>query len=146
MKMLRALLLVLFCFSLSGCAAFAKALPQIVSLVTDAVLVVQQIEGFTDGYFRAHPDPKREADVADALARARHALIAVERAAAAGEALSSENYLAALGAFREAYEALLVACSGMPGLRVVKGTEDAVAGPGEVVVPEPMLLAHQMGG
>lgn len=141
-KFLRLLSVITIVAIAPGCAAFVKALPQIVSLVNDAVLVIEQIESFSQSYFRAHPDAAREAAVADALARTRSALIATERAASGVEAVSKEDTQAALDAFREAYGHLLEAIGGIPGLRV--GSAGDAAAPGELVVPDPLLLTHQL--
>ena len=54
-------------------------------------------------------------------------------------------YLAEGTPFLRAYEELLLACAGIPGLRVLTGDEaDAVAGPGELLVPAPLLLSAHL--
>lgn len=144
MKPLRLLLMVAVLALIPGCAAFQKALPQIVSLVTDAILVIDQIDSFTGAYFKSHPNAEQEKAVADGLSRTRHALIAAQRTSESAGALGEGDAAGALAAFRGAYEELLAACAGIPGLKV--GAIGDAAGPGTLVVPEPLILAPPSGG
>jgi hypothetical protein len=142
-KLLSLLALIILPITVSGCS-FLKELPlaKIVSGVQDATLIVDQIEHFVGAFFKARPNPDLEADVSDALTKTRGALIALQRAGEGIESLSDEKYLEALGDFRAAYEELTKVMSGLPGFSLAKPGETTFrAGPGELVVPEPMVLA-----
>ena len=127
----------------TGCAALQKVMPQVVHLIQDAALIVDQIDSFQGSYFKAHPNASLEAKVDESVERVRLALVALERAADGAASLTDKAYLNAVGAFRAAYEALLAACAGIPGLNVVKSGDSAKAGPETLNVPEPLLLAPQ---
>jgi len=132
------LALTLVSIALAGCKEFLAAMPKVVSVVQDAMLILDQIEGFTGQYFQAHPSPDKERAVADALRRSRHALIAAQRAGTGADKLDKGTTLSALADFQAAYSELLKACEGIPGLSV--GAMGDAAPPGGLTVPEPVAM------
>lgn len=126
---------------LPGCAAVASVLPDVIAAVTDGVLILDQIEDFVRRYFAANPNPEKEKALAKALAKARGALIAAQRASKGAEKLDQQKVDEAFADFRVAYQELRALVDGVPGFRVQKpGEPKLTAGPGELVVPEPEAL------
>lgn len=127
--------------TLPACPAFFAALPQIVAVVTDAILVLDQIEEFCASYFAKSPNVKLQTDVANALGKCRNALVAAQRVAKGTEKLDQEQTDAAFADFRAAWTELSALLTGIPGLRVQRAGETTLtAAPGELVVPEPEAL------
>lgn len=130
--------LAVFSSCLTSCKEFLAALPKVVSVVQDAMLILDQVESFTDQYFKAHPNHEREKAVKDGLARSRSALIAVQRAGVGADKLDRGATLSAIADFQAAYGELLKACEGIPGLNV--GALGDAAPPGGLTIPEPLAM------
>lgn len=108
-----------------GCAAIMAALPTIIAAVTDAVIVLDQIEAWIRRYFAAHPNPEKEEQVAKAIGKTRNALNAANRTCAGVEKLDQVQVDAAFADFKVAYQELTALCAGLPGagLRVKQPNE-----------------------
>lgn len=138
-------LLALTTTTLSGCS-FLKSIPfaSVSRVIQDASLILDQIESFAGTFFKLKPNAEKEEAVSQAVQRARNALIVAQRAAKGTEDLANEDYLAAIGDFRAAYDALTQAMAGVPGFSVAKAGETSLrTGPGQLVVPEPLALLPQ---
>jgi 2-keto-3-deoxy-L-rhamnonate aldolase RhmA len=126
-----------------GCAALAKALPQIVELVRDvgdATILIDQVQQHADAFFVKHPDEARQQGVDGALTRARAAAVALERTADGAEALDQKQVAAALADFKAAYEELTKVVEGIDGLHLARPGEALQARPGVLSLPPPLLL------
>jgi hypothetical protein len=140
-RLLVASLLALLAVGTSTCGAIVSALPTVIAAVTDAVLILDQIEDFARAFFLAHPNADKEKAVARAVGKARAALITAQRAAKGAEKLDQARVDDAFADFRVAYQELRAVLDGVPGLRVQRpGGPRLAAGPGELVVPEPEAL------
>lgn len=132
----------------SGCNALGpiiSALPEIIAVVTDATLILDQIEAFVRRFFAARPDPDKEQAVARALGRARAALVAAQRTAKGAQNLDQQKIDEAFADFKVAYRELRGLVDGIPGLRVARAGEPTLsATPGELVVPEPEALTFKL--
>lgn len=122
-----------------ACAALLSALPEVVSKVADAMLIIDQIETFTDAYFMAAPNPKLEATCREKITQARSALITAQRATQGAEDLSAGDVDKAFADFREAYTALLVVV-GPLGVQTGDGGALSASSSGVLTVPTPMAL------
>jgi hypothetical protein len=137
MVKIRALLFaVITCLGVSstGCEAFVQALPAAIPIVTNSLMLVQQIADFASQYFKAAPNPDRERAVAESVSKTRGALIDAHKKSA-----STDDVNAAFSGFRAEYGALLEACRGIPGFSVAPDGEEPTFGasPGTLVVPSP---------
>lgn len=135
-----ALLLSLTVAQASGCGAVASTIATVIQAVTRATCVLDTIEQFTDMFFAQRSSPKSKAVVADALTRARAALVVVAR--------GGEGVAAAEVAFQEAYAELLrvvapYGVSARPGLGVTYSSGVDAHSPGlafsgaRLEVPDP---------
>lgn len=120
-----------------GCATVASTLPTVIAAVTDGIMVLDSIENFIDLYFRAQPNPGKQAKVDEAVARARGALNAALRIAKGADNLNQAKVDEAFAEFRKAYVEL-IALVGEFGVR--SGGSGLRAAPGELTVPAPMAL------
>ncbi len=137
------LMLALSLVSVAACGAIASALPSVVAAVTDAALILDEIERFVDAYFASRPDAEGKRQAAQAIGKARSALLAANRAATGSQKLDQQQIDAAFSDFRVAYQELTAILDGLriPGLRVARPGESALqASPGELAVPPPMAL------
>lgn len=140
MKALRIFLLtfvVTFAGALTGCAALTAALPMIIPAISEAALILDQIQTFVGSYFKAHPDAVKETEVTDKLQRARATLVAAERATSGADHLNQKQWDSAIADFKAAYTDLLAAVSPL-GVHQGGGLLTA-PGPG-LSVPEPTAL------
>jgi hypothetical protein len=125
---------------LAGCKELLAALPRVVAVVPDAMLIVDQVESFTGNYFKAHPNPKKEAEVSKAISRARSSLIVAQRSAVGGDKAANGQTLSAIADFKVAYEELLKACEGIAGFSVGDASQSFAAAGDALVVPTPLAL------
>lgn len=126
----------------TGCGAIVAALPAVIAAVTDAVLILDQIEDFVRRYFAANPSPEREKAVFAALGRCRSALVVAQRSAKGVQELDQQQMDAAFADFKVAYQQLTALLDGIPGLRVQRtGEPPLAAGPDQLIVPAPEALA-----
>lgn len=141
---MKRVLVLVFCAlsacSFVSCKELLAALPKVVSVVQDAMLIVDQVEAFTGDYFKAHPNPEKEAAVLKAVSRSRSALIVAQRSAAGGDKAASGQTQSALDDFRVAYEELLKACEGIPGFSVGDASQMFAAPGDSLVVPTPLAM------
>lgn len=136
MKRIRTLLLaVALTTSITSCAAVVSYLPTVVSVVTDALIVVDQIKTFVDGVHAVKPDVDL-AKVYAAISRTKVALDAALRATNGVDKLTKEQADAAFADFRVAYQDL-IALVGPLGVTTGNGLK---AAPGSLQVPTPMAL------
>src|SRR5688500_16867770 len=141
LRYLVAPLLAFLVMTAPGCAAVVSALPSVIAAVTDAMLILDQIEDFVRRYFAANPDPAREKKFDVAMTRCRSALVAAQRTAKGAEKLDQQKVDEAFAEFKVAYRELAALCATIPGLRVQKpGEKPLTARPGELAVPAPEAL------
>lgn len=139
--------MVFVAMTLSGCAALSAALPGIVKVitdVTDASMILDQIASFVNTYFAAHPDAAKQKAIDTALTTTREALVVAQRTAAGAEALDQNQTDAAFADFRADYDALTQLLSGIDGLHLAKPGESLQAASGELVIPAPLALTTQV--
>jgi hypothetical protein len=122
--------------STASCAAVVSYLPTVVAVVTDAILVIDQIKVFVDGVFVMKPAPELQKKIDQAIARTKVALDAALRIANGTDRLTKEQADAAFADFKVAYQDLiaLVAPLGVSTGQTLRAT------PGGLQVPEPLAL------
>ncbi|NUO50674.1 MAG: hypothetical protein HOV80_17615 [Polyangiaceae bacterium] len=123
-----------------------QALPEIVAAVQDASMILDQIEGFADTYFKAHPAPERQAEVDKAIANTRSTLIVAERSTSGVHDLSEKDLAAAFADFAVAYDELSALVDGLGGLKLERPGETYSAAPGITVIPAPTALSYGAEG
>jgi hypothetical protein len=127
--------------TLPSCPELWEVLPKIVSVVTDAILVLDQVEAFAANHFVANPNPEKERAVAMAIGKCRNALGAAQRALKGSEDLGQEQVDNAFAHFRGAWAELSALLTGVPGIRLQRaGAPMLTAAPGELVLLEPEAL------
>jgi hypothetical protein len=129
-----ALLLTLF-----GCAELISFLPKVISIVTDAQLILDKIEDHANAFFAVSPDPKLQRGVDQALDRCRTALSVALRTTHGAENLTQKDVDAAFDNFRKAYKNLLVLVQPLGVMEGAPGDKLA-ATPEGLVVPPPLAL------
>lgn len=138
-KPIRALVLaVALVFSVSSCAAVVSTLPKVVSIVSDAALIVDAIDSFVDNVFQVKPDTELQSKVDLAIARTRLALAMANRLATGTEKITQAQLVAAFEDFRVAYQELLALVAPL-GVST-SGDLALKATAGGLQVPEPMAL------
>lgn len=90
-----------------GCAAVMSFLPTVIAAVSDATMILDQIQTFVTNYYRDHPDATKEKQAMLALAKARSALIGAQRAAQGAEKLDQKKIDEAFQDFKVAYQEVL---------------------------------------
>lgn len=134
--LLRTLPVLALVAALGGCATVTAALPKVIAAVTDAVMVLDAVDGFIDQHFKENPDPAAEASVRAIVARTRGALSAALRTANAAQKLDQAEVDGAFAEFRKAYQDLMAV---LAPLGVVTGkTLRATAG--QFQIPTPLAL------
>lgn len=125
---------------LQGCAAVLSALPTVISWVTDAATILDQIDSFAGLFFSQHPDAETQRYVEVAIAKARASLNAALRATQGGQELSKEQLDKAFEDFRAAYAELL-AVVGPIGVKQAGQARYGMSTNGtELVVPPPLAM------
>ena len=145
--MLKLIKLVLICCCLGlpagGCAAIMPVIPQIVSVVTDAMLIMDIIDTTARTFFDTHPQvsPEVRQKYADVYAKALNALNVAQAALRAAEDLDQAQYDRAFAEFKQAYSELMDLL-GKQGM--VQG-QYLAATPGQhVYLPEPLALTYRV--
>lgn len=121
--------------SAASCAAVVSYLPTVVAVVTDGLLVVDQIKNFVDGVHAVKPELDLT-KVYAAISRTKVALDAALRATNGVDKLTKEQADAAFVDFRVFYQEL-VALVGPLGVTTGNGLK---AGPGTLQVPTPLAI------
>lgn len=139
------LLLLCACLGLpvGGCAAIMPLLPKIVSVVTDAMLVMDIIDTAARTYFDTHPQvtPEVRQKYANVYTKALAALKAAQAACRGAEELDQAQYDQAFAEFRKAY-AELMELLGKQGM--LQGQYLAAAPGEQVYIPEPVALSYRV--
>jgi len=139
MKGIKHLMVIITLLTSMGCATLIDFLPKVVATVTDAVLIIDEIERFVDAFFSVKPDPVLQAKVDVAISVTRQALGVALRTTDGAEHLSKQEADAAFDQFRKAYAELLILLKPL-GI-VSAGRNDLLAAlPGKLIVPEPLAL------
>ena len=128
---------------LGGCAAVMPVIPQIVSVVTDAMVVLGIVDSSVQEYFRTHPDldPAVRAQYVDVYQKALRALDAAQAALRGVEQLDQKQYDAAFAQFKAAYQELLDLLEQKGMLR----QQYLSAAPGQsVYLPMPEALSYRV--
>lgn len=145
--MTRALFLAcVLALSAPGCGAVMSVLPTVVSIVTDAMMILDQIDSHVSLLFEHNPAIAAEtkAKVQASLGKARAALNALNRAAQGVEAADDQRLVEAFTAFREAYAELLVVVAPFGVQTASAGGTFQVAAAGVLYVPAPLALRPQL--
>jgi len=145
-RMLKALMLVAaLAIPVTGCAAALAALPQITSVVTDALVVLNIIDNAARDYFDTNPltPPHVQRKYTELYRQTVVALKAAQEALRGADSMSQEDYDKAFQQFREAYGKLreLLEKNGLMRqgyLMAGKG------GQTQVYLPEPMALTYKV--
>lgn len=125
--------------SLMGCAAVLQLLPKVIATVTDAQMILDEIEDFVDAVFTARPDPKLQSSVDQALDRCRVALNVALRSANGAKNLNEDQVEEAFKNFQKAYRNLLVLVEPLGVVQVDSG-DKLSASPNQLTVPPPLAL------
>jgi hypothetical protein len=136
-----AIVAILAC-TFAACAALkdaAKLLPTIDTAVSDAALILDQIDRYVGVYFAARPNPALEKKVVDALAKARAALIIAERVAAGGAALDQKKTNEAFADFADAFKELKSLVDSL-GTEPVPVGHELPPAPAKPDIPDPLAL------
>lgn len=106
-KMLPKAIVMFLFLSLLGCAGLISLLPKAIAIVTDAQMILDRIEDYSDAIFSVQPNPRAQRNVEQTLDRCRTALNVALRTTTAAKSLSEEDVDAAFEDFRKAYKNLL---------------------------------------
>lgn len=130
------------CLVLAGCARFSQGVNVAISALQTSALVLDQIQGFVDAYFRATPDAAKEKQVDDAIEKTREGLIVATKLLEGIEAASQLQIDIATKDFKEAWDEL-VKLVGPLGVKVSKPGEHLMLSEAEhgIVVDEPEILS-----
>ncbi len=132
-----ALALVVGAASVPSCAAVVSALPTVRAVLVDALLILDQIDSFTDGVFAVRPNAELHAKIEIAISKTKLALATANRLASGSEKASQAQLSAAFEDFRVAYQNLI----GLVGPLGVTTGDALRAVPGGLQVPEPLALS-----
>lgn len=136
---MRALALALALLLTPACAGVLAFLPKIVNVVSDAILILEQIQQHVDLQFAATPNADLQSKVNQALSKARSALNAVTQAANGAQEADDGNLVAAFDAFRQAYAELLVIVAPFK-VQTASGVMRLGVEEGILYVPAPLAL------
>lgn len=140
-------ILVSFCsvVTATGCAAVIPMIPKIASVITDAIAILQIIDGAVQEFFRTHPDapPELRARYTALHAKSLAALNAANHSLEGVEDLDQNQVDAAFAEFRAAYLELrdFLASEGLMVGGVVKAGDGT-----EIQIPEPEALTVRIDG
>jgi hypothetical protein len=142
--MLRASCVLALILPISGCAALIPLIPQIVSVVTDALCVLGIIDKAVAEYWRTHPatDPVVVAKYNELYQKALAALNAAQKSLRGATELDQKEYDKAFADFKAAYAELqqLLRKQG-----VMQGNYLSVgAGQAPVYIPDPEAITFQV--
>jgi hypothetical protein len=93
--------------SSTGCAALVAALPTVSEVVSDAVAILGMISQGVASYFRASPNPTKQAEIEAAIAKAQGALVLGEQGLAGVEHATQGQMAAAFASFAQAYSEMM---------------------------------------
>ena len=128
--------------SLVGCGAtLGTIIATVLSVVTDASLIVDQVQDFVDTYFDAKPDPVVQAKVTAIIGKCRSALIVMDRAAKGGQDLNSKDVVAAMKNFQEAF-AELMNLVGPLGVKIAGEPAKLGDGPARLTIMRPLAMGR----
>jgi hypothetical protein len=125
--------------ALLGCAEILSFLPKVIATVTDAQMILDEIEDFVDTFFAVKPDPKLQRNVDQALDRCRVALNVALRTASGAEDLNEQQVEAAFDNFQKAYRNLLVLIEPLGVVQGEPGDKLSATATG-LIVPPPLAL------
>jgi hypothetical protein len=128
--------------TLVGCAAVLPLIPKIVSVITDAVLILDTIDTTVQEVFRQNPDiPDRtRAKYTIVMTKAQQALNSAQHTLQGTQDLDQKQYDAAFAEFKQAYTELLALLE-KEGLM-----QNNMLGSGEgaVQIPQPEALTYKV--
>lgn len=126
----------------SGCKEFYAALPAVIPIVTNSLLLIDQIADFADKHFGASPDAAKQKEVATAVSNSRAALMEAQKQGKDAENQDAVNK--SFDGFKAEYAKLLKACEPIPGFKVAPAGTEVVYGasPDTLVVPSPEALTQ----
>jgi len=137
--MKKAICTVAIIINLAGCGAtLGTILATVLTVVTDAALIVDQVQDFIDIYFDGKPDPALQAKITAVIAKCQVALDMATRAARGGQALNGKDVAAALAEFQAAF-ADLMELVGPLGVKVA-GTAGIEGAPVRLLIARPLAL------
>lgn len=139
-RMLTALLCLALLFQVAGCAAVLSALPSVISWVSDAATILDQIDSYANVFFVAHPDVDKQRYVGQAISKARAALNAALRTTQGTQELSKDEVDKAFQDFRSAYSELLVVVGPIGVRQEGKAVYGMSAAGDQLVVPPPLAM------
>lgn len=139
-----ALSLIIAAPATSGCAAVLPAIPTVVSVITDAIAILNIIDNAVQTYFATHPatPEKVKTAYASAYRKAMSSLNAANHALTGVEDLDQKQYDAAFAEFQLAYRELLDLLSKEGLMR--EGNQLRVSFDETVQLPEPAALTHRV--
>lgn len=139
-KLLSAFTLGFFLTAQVGCATLRRDLPTILTYIQDGALILGTIQSYSNLFFASHPDTGLEAKINTKIADTQTALDAALRAVQGATDLSTAQYAAAFAPFMAAYSDLL-ALAKQIGVVSSNSIAVAMAVPGELIVPTPLVAA-----
>lgn len=131
--------------SLLGCGAMLQLLPKVIATITDAQMILDEIEDYVDAFFVAKPDPKLQRSVDAAMDRCRVALNVALRTTSGAKELSEKDVAEAFKNFQKAYRNLLVLVEPL-GVTQGEPGDKLAATPIGLTVPPPLALEPPGGG
>jgi hypothetical protein len=137
------MMLVCACLAMPAmaCAELVPLIPTIVSIITDAVVVIETIDGVVQEHFRAvDVSPEVRAAYTQVHSRCLAALNAANHALRGAEKLDQKQFDAAFDDFDAAYRDLRVLLE-KEGL--LEG-DRLKAGGTEIVIPDPEVLTYRV--
>lgn len=143
MRLLRALFLTAFVLTTTqtaGCAGLVSLLPKVVSIATDAAMILDGIQAFVSSYFVAAPNPELQAKVDDAITDCRVSLQIALRTADGAESLSRSEVDEAFDAFKAAYLELMQLVGPLGVKQALPGVDTMQVSPQSLTVPQPLAF------
>jgi len=140
----RRLVPVVLAGSLCGCAALAAALPIITKYVTDAALILSQVESAVDAWYATNPNPPQQAQFKERLAGCRVLLSAALHATDGADDLGDKRVDEAFEKFKTSYAELADFCRSIraPVHLAMPGEKDRAL-PGQRTIAPPEMLSHE---
>jgi hypothetical protein len=128
--------------SLVGCGAtLGTIIATVISVITDAALIVDQVQDFVDTYFDGKPDPVVQAKITAIIGKCKTALIMMDRAAKGGQDLNSKDVVAAMKDFQEAFAELMILVEPL-GVKI-KGEPDKFGDvPARLTIMRPLVMSN----
>lgn len=138
----RAFIIAALLLTVPGCAAFAKWLPVVISVLGEAGQVLDAVDNAAGSYFAANPDEEKQKTYGRIMSKARSSLALAHRAAKGTDAAAKQDVDTAFGEFKKAYQDLLALLGplGVVAPAQGDGAMSAPAGDGPLLVPPPETL------